>query len=396
MRTFLVIALIVPVAGCAAEEPSAPTWHRDVAPLVAQRCWGCHAEGGIGPVSLDTYASAAPLASLIAHVTAERTMPPFAADASGACGTFRDASWLSDEELATLAAWAEAGAPEGEPTGAPPARPEPAALARVDLTLDPGVEYLPDATLDDDYRCFVIDTRLAADRFMVAGAAKPDATENVHHVLLFATPSPDVDATVAALDAAEPGPGYTCFGGGGDPRLTLIGAFAPGGGATRSPAGTGLRLRAGSKVVMQIHYNLAAGARPDRTTIDLELTEVVEHEATILIVLDTGIEIPPQSSGVEVTTGAGLRGDMRLWGVAPHMHELGASIRVDSSRGCMVDIPRWDFEWQRMYWYERPMVLASGDTITVRCRYDNPTDRTVRWGQGTADEMCMAFFYVSP
>ena len=84
-----------------------------------------------------------------------------------------------------------------------------------------------------------------------------------------------------------------------------------------------------------------------------------------------------------------------MWGVGPHMHLLGTSLSLETGGRCALSIPRWDFHWQRAYWYADPLTIESGETMTLRCRYDNLTDREVTWGDGTEDEMCVAFLYVT-
>ena len=347
---------------------------------------------------LESWEDAAPFASALAHAAAMRTMPPYLADASGSCGTLRDAAWLRDDEIATLEGWSAAGAPEGTPSGSAPVPRPPPALARVDLTLDPGVDYIPRADREDDYRCFLVDTELAADAFVTGFEVEPGEPAIVHHVVVWAPPDPVVESALATRDATDEGPGYECFGDAGDPRAVPIALWAPGSGATRLPDGTGLRLRAGSRIALQVHYNLLAGALPDRTTVDLELASAVEHEAVMQPLYDTGLSISARARDVEVSASAIFRlgTSTRVWGAAPHMHRLGKSLTVEAGGRCVLDLPRWDFQWQRFYWYEEPLELGRDEPLTLRCRYDNPTDRDVLWGDGTDDEMCIAFFYLSP
>ena len=146
------------------------TYHRDVRPLLARHCLGCHQEGGIAPIALDSAAAAAAFAGPIAAATASRAMPPFPADNSGACHSFRDARWLTDAELATLATWAEEGAPAGDPGSAPAEPAPPTGLDGEVRTLAMAADYTPRAELEDDYRCFVVDPHVAASSFITGVA----------------------------------------------------------------------------------------------------------------------------------------------------------------------------------------------------------------------------------
>lgn len=379
-----------------------PTYHADVAPILAERCGSCHVEGGIAPFSLGSYEDAAPRAPSIKAAVLERRMPPWGIDGSGACGTFADSRWLSDNELSILADWSDAGAPEGAALP-PPEPPRPDSLASIGATLDIGVDYLPDASRHDDYRCFLVDAGLDADRYLVAYQVRPGAPRVVHHVILYSLDDAISEAAAMALDDDEEGPGYTCFGGPGVLGSRFLAGWAPGTPATRYPAGTGLKLDHTRKLVVQIHYNLHEGPEPDRTRIDLEFGGGVTP-ALVVPVADLGLAVPP---GVEAapteftTTGFEIPVGVTVRGIFPHMHTLGRTLRVDrlpasGENSCLVDVTHWDFNWQRWFFYETAGQLEPGDRVRIRCVYDTRgRTETVRWGEGTEDEMCLAFLYVT-
>jgi hypothetical protein len=79
------------------------------------------------------------------------------------------------------------------------------------------------------------------------------------------------------------------------------------------------------------------------------------------------------------------------------MHQRGVSLDVSGAAGaCALDIPRWDFNWQHFYFFAKPMTMKGGDPVTITCRYDSTADTsTVTWGEGTGDEMCIAYFYAT-
>lgn len=406
---YAVLAWAVAAAACTGGSGSAegalgaaPTYHGDVAPILAERCASCHVAGGIAPFALGTFEDAAPRAEAIRAAVLDRRMPPWGVDASGACGTFADARWLSDDELATLAGWAEAGAPAGEPA-APPELPAADTLASVGATLDIGTEYVPDAAGHDDYRCFVVDPALTADRYLVAYQVRPGEPRVVHHVILFSLDTPAAEAEAAALDAAEEGPGYTCFGGSGVDGSRFLAGWAPGTPVTRYPAGTGLKLEARRKLVVQVHYNLHDGPLPDRTRVDLELADRAEP-ALVVPIGDFDLEVPPgvaRAPTGHTTTGLEIPVPLLVHGVFPHMHTLGKTLRVerlpfDGDDVCLADVPRWDFDWQQFYFYEEAVRLVPLDRLRIECVYDTrERTETVRWGEGTEDEMCLVFLYVT-
>jgi hypothetical protein len=382
---------------------SAVTWSEHVAPIVFRECVGCHREGGIAPFSLTSYASAADVADAMADATAVRYMPPMPVDNGGSCNTFSNARWLSDAEIRTIGDWYTGGALEGDPSRTPPVPPPAAGLERVDLTLAAGESYTPNAALTDDYRCFVVDPGLAADTFLVAYDLVPGDPRIVHHAIVYA-PETDEEALLAeSLDAAEPGLGYTCFGAAGVDSDPVV-LWAPGGGVTRLPEGTGLPLVAGRKLVLQIHYNLAPGTFPDHTVVRLQTAPSVARPSAFTPIADLALEVAPgQELGVSTRTFTlGTPASATIYGVLPHMHTLGRTLRLEASTGapasntCIVNVDRWDFNWQNAWWYETPLVGSGVTSFTLSCGYDTRSRTTpVTWGEGTADEMCLVYLYVA-
>jgi hypothetical protein len=162
------------------------TYYEDVRPILAQRCGSCHVAGGIGGFAFDSYETAAAIATRISQVTRDRIMPPYLANDSGECQDFRDSRWLSDRELDTLAAWDEQGEPMGDP-----ATPEPEILPLPTLDglvtrVDTGVDYAPDTTGPDDYRCFVVEAPFDTEYFLTGYEVHPGNAATVHHVIAFA------------------------------------------------------------------------------------------------------------------------------------------------------------------------------------------------------------------
>jgi hypothetical protein len=272
----------------------------------------------------------------------------------------------------------------------------------------------------DDYRCFVLDWPLEEDAYVTGFVATPGSAAVVHHVIAFLG-RPEDAATYEALDAAEPGTGYTCFGGpGGDlTRVGWLGAWVPGIATGDFPPGTGIHVKAGSKIVLQVHYNVeSAGALPDRTTLELKIDPSVEKEAMIIPLadydwLDGGMHIPagdpdvvhevelPPSLVARFLDGSPVQGDMLLHAAALHMHTRGASGSlharpVGGSETCVLDVPRWDFHWQGVYFLQEPLLLKAGDGVKLTCHFDARDEKEdLNWGEGTGDEMCLGVLFVS-
>lgn len=404
-RTSVVPVAWILVSGCGLEGND-PTFSRDVAPLVEAHCASCHQPGGIGPFPLLTYDDASSRADLLAAVTAARTMPPSPIDSSGACRTFRDARWMTDDEIDVFARWAKAGAPEGE--RATVQAPAPDLLDDADLVAEMPEPYTPkgsDAHPDDDYRCFLVPPMTAEDRYLEGFEVVPGDPAEVHHVLLFSVLGDDGERAVQALDDAEEGAGWSCFSTPFDDSTSFLAGWAPGKNTVRYPEGTGVFLAGSRPLVMQVHYNLLAGARPDLTAVKLKTVASVQAEAAVSPIAHTGLVLEPGMASVRTGTSIsliGLADDVLVHGVFPHMHTLGQTLRLDVAQlgsddeTCLVDVWQWDFHWQSMSIYDEPLVARASDVLRLECSYDTRSrDTPVTWGEGTQDEMCLVFVYVT-
>ncbi|MGZ4339800.1 MAG: monooxygenase [Gaiellaceae bacterium] len=266
---------------------SGPTYYRDVAPILDAKCASCHRLGGIAPFPLTSAAEARLHASGIVRMTKAGLMPPWMPGADSADFIGRDVRRLTTNDLATLAAWAAAGAPAGNPADRHSKPRLGAGLGGPGrtITLAPPKPYTPHATGGgiDDYHCFVLDPHLAQDAYVTGALIRPQRTGIVHHVILYEAAG--TQATAARqLNAQNGGKGWTCFGG---PNLPVdisapgavdrlgqppwVAAWVPGHTTNALPAGTGVLLHKGALVVMQVHYNLIAAAGPDRSQAQLRL-----------------------------------------------------------------------------------------------------------------------------
>ncbi len=394
------------LAACGPKQPppdSRPNWYRDVQPLVAEHCGGCHAPGGITPFTFSTYDDFKAHATEIRAAVANKVMPPWMP--TDACNTYQNSRELSADQIATLTGFIDDGLLEGDPKDEQHLDVKLATLPSVDMTLTPSEDYTPnsyatDPTRTDDYRCFILDPQLTGPRDLIGFQVTPGQLHEVHHVLVY-----NVEAASArALDDAEPGPGWTCFGGPKAKSPSLVGAWAPGMPATRYPNQTGPTLYAGDLLVMQVHYNLANGPpTPDRTQVALQFAPVpVQWHTQMFPVLDDGFQMPPHTMGFASGASFDLPVDANVWGIAPHMHVKGVDIKVDVSHPdgtdtCLVEIPKWNFNWQQFYFFSAHagIPLKAGDKLNIHCTWDNPGDQMVTWGENTNDEMCLAFLYLT-
>ena len=399
------LAAIAIAAGCGGGNGGPVTYYKNVLPIVVEHCGGCHTPGGLAPFSLMSYDDAHGYAGPVAIATGSGSMPPW--PPAPGCGEFLNTRRLSNAQIATFAAWNEGGAPAGNPADAPANLTPPATnLGTPSATLDPGVDYQPNRALTDDYHCFLVDPGLTAARDLVGFDIHPGTRTSVHHVLLFAVP-PSLLSAAQAKDDAEPGAGWTCFGGSGvgmAPNVpAVVGGWVPGAGATAFPAPTGISLAAGTRVIIQVHYNLLVQRDfLDRTTADLYYADTpVTKPALVRPLGNTTFVVPPGVASQTVVAELPLMAPGALRGVVPHMHLHGTSIKLavvhpDGSSTCAIDIPRWDFHWQQFYYYVNPLLGFPGDALRLECTYDNSTGtEPLTWGEATTDEMCLIYLYVT-
>jgi hypothetical protein len=387
--------------------PTGPTYHQDIAPLLAEHCTRCHQEGSIAPFALTTYDQVKTMAGAIAKATADRTMPPVNVDQSGACGTYKDANWLSDAQIATIKAWAEGGTIEGE-KAAPITPPAPDHLGSDAITMTMAEAYMPQASGDhatDDYRCFFLDPKVAVDQYATGFEIIPGERTEVHHMLLYSLQSDNEEQKAQARDDADPLPGWSCFGG---VDGNLLAAWAPGKDTVRYPTDTGIKISGGRRLVMQIHYNLLGGTAPDQTTIKLATVPDVKKEAALAPLSDEKLSLLPDSA--DATAGGqyvlALLGvpEIEMHGVAPHMHLLGRTEHLSvrdtgtdpADATCLMNVTNWNFHWQQLYFYEKSVILKSNQTVAFDCHYDTRGQtKTITYGEGTQDEMCIVYTYLT-
>ncbi len=383
------------VTGARADEPApaAPTFHRDVEPILQQRCQVCHRPEGVGPFPLLTYDDVAADLATIAEVVSDRRMPPWHADPH--VGAFENSRALSDAERATLFAWIEAGGPRGDPAHAPPPREWPStwALGEPDAVLETPTFQVP-ARGTVDYQYFRVPTDFGEDRWITGMEVRVDAPTVVHHVLVF------------VKYPREAGPSPQVRGG-------LEGYFAsalPGDQAMTFPAGTARRLPRGSTLVFQVHYTPDGEARTDHTRLALYFArpgQRIEREARTVALYSTGFAIPPNVKGHEVRARYQFREDTMLHGFTPHMHLRGESFRYllmypDGTTRPMLVIPRYDFNWQTTYRLAEPVFVPKGARMLGLATYDNSADnpanpdpsRRVYFGEQTSDEMMIGYMDV--
>lgn len=432
------------------------TYWRDLRPVMDAHCVTCHDGQGVAPYDFTDAETVVGLGELIRINVESGVMPPWYPN-EDSCEPLQGSLRLSADGVAAFGKWVDDGKLVGEPGDYVAGEVISADIGVARLAGDDVISLAPPAAYDvptsvqDDFRCFTIDPGFETTRFVSGYEVKVDNAEVLHHMVLFAV-SGDNDATLAALEAQDAEPGFECFGTPGVSDITLVGAWAPGGGRVGFPQGTALALEPGTKFVMQMHYNIDNGVGADRSTVDVwvmpdgqtplsEATpifvgnlpfevpagvngfDVPDEECEVIYSLGSGVTSRP-ARGIEEGTGVvgsngcvvqefyyDIAAPLRVWAAFPHMHLVGETIKVeieavddqdgvlvpnDEKDLCLIDMPRWDFNWQRAYWLENPSRVPTQGVVRLTCRYDNSTGTSpVRLGEGSGDEMCLALLYLS-
>lgn len=433
-RTLLALPLVL--AACSSGDAAKPTdgptgtasgavtFHRDVRPILEANCSTCHVDGGATPFAIGWNASewqngAIPDWAKQANGEVQAgEMPPWKPAAD--CHPLASPRGLTDAQKQAIADWTAAGFPLGDEADyVPPDVELPPDPGPPELSMDTGADYVPSRDLPDDYRCFVLPATFDAETYVTSVDVVPGARALVHHALVYVID----EAGAAALqqaDDAEPGPGYTCFGGPGGGAPQTLAGWVPGAIAPRMPDGAALVVPKGARLVLQIHYN-TLNFTPDQTLPS-------DRSSVALWTYPAG-QVP--TSRVDVTPLADLRLDIaagdansvqerdftvpatgKLIAVQAHMHKLGKDIEVSmpsaGADACLLHIPSWDFNWQQQYAFptDRFVDVKQGDKLHLRCTYDNSkanqpvvngvqqAPREVWWGESTLDEMCLAYIGV--
>ena len=389
----------------------APTFSKDVAPIIFKNCAGCHRPGEIAPMSLLTYEDARPWAKAIRDEVSDRNMPPWHADAPP--GTFHNERRITDAERATLIAWANAGAPRGDPAALPPAPafPEGWSAGTPDIVLEmPEAYKLPaDGTIQYEY--FYIPTNFKEAQWIKSIEIRPGNREVVHHVLVYHRAKPDVARTpVLRPNAAnstfprQPATGQRQHPQRADLKelpQRLIATYAPGTAVQVAPAGTAFRLEPGGIIELQMHYTTIGEATTDRTKIGLVISkEPSPREIRAGQFVNAIFTLPAGASDVAVTTDVEFLQDTTVWALLPHTHLRGKKweyqlVLPGGESRTILSVPRYDFNWQTYYMFKEPLLVPRGSKIISTAWYDNSAANKsnpdplsdVRWGDQTWEEM---------
>jgi hypothetical protein len=388
-----------------------PTFYRDVLPILQGHCQVCHRKGSIAPIALETYEETRRYAGAIRTATQKRTMPPWFAEKG--VGRFLDDPSLSENEIASLAAWAESGAPAGNPSDAPPGGkwserwtiPEPDTT----VSMTEGVKIPANGQVDYTYE--IVPTGFAEARWVQGSEILPGMPENVHHGVVYIRPpeSPWLrhartgkPFTASTLTSEEDRRDAMWT----DSDILLV--YAPGSTPDNWPEGMAKYIPAGSDLVFQMHYTTNGKAGTDVTRIGLLFAKESPTQRVLTLQLTNDhFVIPPGVPDYRVEARGTLPNDALLLSFFPHMHLRGKRfeyniVHQDKSIETLLRV-NYHFHWQMSYRLAEPLALKAGTELQAVAWYDNSRgnlhnpdpEAAVRWGEQTSDEMMVGFFDVA-
>jgi peroxiredoxin len=359
------------------------TYAKHVARIIQVRCQDCHRPGEIGPFSLLTFEDAQKRTSRIREAVLEERMPPWHADPR--YGQFANDRRLSQDERDTLLAWIDRGAPKGDDKDLPaPLQFTQGWRIGVPDKIDTmEKEFMVPATGVLDYQRFVVNPGLKEDVWVQAAECRPGNRKVVHHILVYVLPPGqhepyDADGTAATLVGWAPG--------------DMPAIYAP---------DTGRLVRAGSQFVFEVHYTPNGTAQADRSSIGIMFAKKPPANAVETNILANMVfRVPPGAPDHKALMTYTFRDDATLLSFMPHMHLRGISARYemtypDGATQTLLSVPDYDFNWQSVYRFAKPLRVPKGSKLTWIGHWDNSADnprnpdpkKAVFWGLQTWDEM---------
>jgi len=409
-----VLFLAAAVVGASGDKPpaAAPTFYRDVLPILQKHCQQCHRAGEIAPMPLVTYDDVRRWTRQIANDTRSKRMPPWFADPC--CGHFADDPSLTESEIATLAAWAETKV-LGDARDAPPPPhwTEGWNIPSPDIVLSMPKAVPVPAEGDVEYTYEIVPTNFTEDRWVQASEIRPSGRQYVHHAVVYIRP-PDskwlrgaaLNMPFTATSLSDPGLKHQAH----ETTSDLLLVYAPGSSPDRWPDGMAKFIPAHSDLIFQMHYTTHGQAGSDQTSVGLVFAKSRPAQRVLTLQLANDhdpVPIPPNADNYRVEVHGTLPNDALLLSFFPHMHLRGKRFEYnlvgpDRKSETLLRV-NYDFYWQLSYRLSEPRLIKAGSTLQAVAWYDNSTDNVhnpdpdspVMWGDQTYNEMMVGFFDVA-
>jgi hypothetical protein len=386
------------------------TFDKDVLPVLQKNCQTCHRPGEAAPMSFLTYDSTRPWAKAIKTAVLTKKMPPWFADPH--YGKFSNDRSLSQQDIDTLVAWADGGAKEGDPKDAPAPIDwvEGWRIGHPDMVISMPQAFNIPASGTIDYQYVVIPTGFKEDRYVQMAEARPGARGNVHHIIAFIREPgnpwfKDAKPGVVFVPAKNGGG----EGGGGGFGGDFLAGYAPGTVPDIMRPGQAKLVKAGSDIVLQLHYTANGTPGSDISKVGLVFSKEPPKERVLTLAVTTpNFAIPPQDPNYRVEAKLQLQADSDLVSMLPHMHYRGKDfdyrvIYPTGEKETLLSVPHYNFDWQLSYDLAQPKHLPAGTVIECTAHYDNSANnpynpdpnKEVHYGEQTWEEMMFGFFDVA-
>jgi mono/diheme cytochrome c family protein len=392
---------------------NAPTFYKDVLPILQQHCQSCHRPKLIAPMPFVTYQQTRSWAGAIRETVRSRKMPPWFADPC--CGHFSDDPSLSPQQIVILSSWADADAPAGDPHDAPPPPQwtEGWNIPQPDLTLQMPQPVPIPAHGDVEYTYEIVPTGFAEDRWIQMSEVRPSSRQYVHHAVVYIRPPDSL-----WLHGAPAGVPFTASSL-HDEKLRhqahetdsdMLLVYAPGSSPDQWPDGMAKFVPAHSDLILQMHYTTNGHAGTDQTAVGMVFAKQPPKQRVITLQLANdhdAIPIPPGADNYRVEVHGTLPNDATLLSFFPHMHLRGKRFEFNIvSPGKRVETllrVNYDFYWQLSYRLAEPRLLKAGTDLHAIAWYDNSKNNphnpdptaSVQWGDQTYNEMMVGFFDIA-
>jgi hypothetical protein len=388
----------------------APTFYKDVLPILQKNCQTCHRPGEIAPMSLLSYEQTRPWARAIKVAIAAKQMPPWFADPG--YGHFENERRLSSREIDTISAWVDAGAPAGRESEAPP----PLAFengwnVKPDLVIEMPKPFELPATGTINYKYIVVNANFTEDLWVTAAEMRPGNTKVLHHGKVWVRPPGSTWMAKAVPGEAYERESHRDIMGNNaiEEGNDILGKFNPGLGAQRFDMdGAAKFIPKGSDLVFELHYTTSGEPSSDVSRLGLVLAKAPPRTRYYFHAGPTALNlaIPAGDGNAQVVSEITFGEDARLVYAQPHMHLRGKDFELrivsPSQQTTTVLKGAWNFDWQMGYQYAAPIALSKGSKLQLITHFDNsPANRfnpdpakKVVWGPQNWDEMSNCFIGV--
>jgi len=384
------------------------TFTKDVAPILQKHCQTCHRPGEAAPFPLLTYEQARPWAASMKRVVREKAMPPWFADP--AIGHFANDRSLTAKEISTILAWANSGAPQGDPADmpAPATFVEGWGIPKPDVVFQLPHAFSVPASGMVEYQYVILPTGFTEDKWVQAAEARPTDRSVVHHIIAY---------------IREPGSNYFkgqkpgVFFEAPPPKQDdkndtsalasdfLVG-YAPGQNAEILQPGQAKLIKAGSDIVLEVHYTPNGKATTDQARLGIVFSKEPPKDRVLTLSAVNGtFKIPPGDPNYRVDATFDVPREVKLVALHPHMHTRGKDFEYrlvfpTGETQTLLKVPAYNWHWQLWYNLAEPITLPKGTKIECTAHFDNSADnpenpdptKTVIWGQQNSDEMMVGFF----